>query len=610
MTYNPRGFTNIGSINMNRPFVNGNREQTNNFTVDGIDVNETIDNRVAYQPSPDARGRDQRRDQQLRGRHRQRRRRRRSATSSSRARTSSAATPSSSTATATSTRTRGRTTLARRRSRSASSTSTAARSAARSSRTSCSSSATTRDRGRTRRAPAPRRSPRRPGGAAISRASAPRSAIRAPGQPFPGNQIPVSRISPTARALLNDLANYPLPNRVVPGGVTGNFVGDTLLTIRAHQGDVRVDWNPSTNDKFFGRYSFATYEDQRDKQPFPLVLDDAQRPAVPQRRRSTGAASSARRWSTRCSSATATSTVTRRRSTGRASATATPSTASPADSRSTASVQIGWGSGLTLPGHDRHRLRHARQDLPDQREADLAARAATRSSSAASSCTTTSAASMPATTACSASSTTTARSPGFAVLRLPARHGVEQGARRRRPERSVDAPPEPQLAVRAGRLQAARTNLTLNLGLRWAYTSPLVEKDNRQSNFDLVTGQQTFAEDGSIEDRALYKPYYKGFEPRLGAAWRAERPTGSFAAATASRSSWKAPAPTCGCRSTRRSSSSRRSTTTQTTGAGNAGERLRGPGARHHPIGQRPRLRSRTCGRSSRSSGTSSPSTC
>ena len=54
MTYNPRGFTNIGSINMNRPFVNGNREQTNNFTVDGLDANETIDNRVAYQPSPDA----------------------------------------------------------------------------------------------------------------------------------------------------------------------------------------------------------------------------------------------------------------------------------------------------------------------------------------------------------------------------------------------------------------------------------------------------------------------------------------------------------------------------------------------------------------------------
>src|SRR4029453_11969384 len=54
VTYNPRGFTNIGSVKMNRPFVNGNREQTKNFTVDGLDVNETIDNRVAYQPIPDA----------------------------------------------------------------------------------------------------------------------------------------------------------------------------------------------------------------------------------------------------------------------------------------------------------------------------------------------------------------------------------------------------------------------------------------------------------------------------------------------------------------------------------------------------------------------------
>ena len=65
----------------------------------------------------------------------------------------------------------------------------------------------------------------------------------------------------------------------------------------------------------------------------------------------------------------------------------------------------------------------------------------------------------------------------------------------------------------------ATDRLSLNLGLRWAYTSPLVEVDNRQTNFDLVTGRQIVATDGSIEDRALYTPYYKGFEPRLGAAW-------------------------------------------------------------------------------------------
>ncbi len=30
--------------------------------------------------------------------------------------------------------------------------------------------------------------------------------------------------------------------------------------------------------------------------------------------------------------------------------------------------------------------------------------------------------------------------------------------------------------------------LTLNLGMRWAYTQPVIEKDNRQSNFDLDDG--------------------------------------------------------------------------------------------------------------------------
>ena len=52
---NPGSFTgarNTGSGG--RPYVNGNREQTNNYTIDGVDMNESIDNLVAYQPSPDA----------------------------------------------------------------------------------------------------------------------------------------------------------------------------------------------------------------------------------------------------------------------------------------------------------------------------------------------------------------------------------------------------------------------------------------------------------------------------------------------------------------------------------------------------------------------------
>jgi hypothetical protein len=63
-----------------------------------------------------------------------------------------------------------------------------------------------------------------------------------------------------------------------------------------------------------------------------------------------------------------------------------------------------------------------------------------------------------------------------------------------------------------------RDNLTLNLGLSWEYTSPLIEKDDRQSNIDLHTGQLLLAGQGG-NSRALYDAYYGGFEPRLGFAW-------------------------------------------------------------------------------------------
>ncbi len=80
------------------------------------------------------------------------------------------------------------------------------------------------------------------------------------GTAFTGNQIPSGRISPIARAILNDPALYPLPNRTVSGGVSGNFVGETQTTTSAHQADVRVDWSASANDKVFGRFSFSRYE--------------------------------------------------------------------------------------------------------------------------------------------------------------------------------------------------------------------------------------------------------------------------------------------------------------------------------------------------------------
>jgi hypothetical protein len=61
-------------------------------------------------------------------------------------------------------------------------------------------------------------------------------------------------------------------------------------------------------------------------------------------------------------------------------------------------------------------------------------------------------------------------------------------------------------------------NLTLNLGIRWEYHSPWVEVADRQSNFDLYTGEIRLAGQNG-NDRALYQPFHKDFQPRIGFAY-------------------------------------------------------------------------------------------
>jgi hypothetical protein len=61
--------------------------------------------------------------------------------------------------------------------------------------------------------------------------------------------------------------------------------------------------------------------------------------------------------------------------------------------------------------------------------------------------------------------------------------------------------------------------LTLNLGLRWEYHTPLVEVKDRQSNFEPFSGRLLLAgQDGN--SRALYEPFKKDFQPRFGFAWQ------------------------------------------------------------------------------------------
>ena len=516
MTYNPKGFTNIGSINMNRPFVNGNREQVNNFTVDGFDVNETIDNRVSYQPSPDA-----------------------LAEISVETNNYAAETGNvggavvGSVLKSGSNQFRGNAFEFYRNSKFDANTWENNRSGA------PKQERTQHIAGGTFGGPIARQKLFFFGDYQGSRQDAPgfgtasvapeawrrgdlssvTVAIRDPvtGTPFAGNQIPIGRISPVARALLNDLANYPLPNRDVPGGVSGNFVGETSLAIRAHQGDARVDWNASANDKFFMRYSFATYTDTRDTQPFALILstrNDQPFWNVGGNWNRIFGPSLMNELLVGFSHTTVISDTFDWGGIGSGNATYGIAGGQPIDGL----TSIGWGSGLTAPGaiapdsntlaktfqinekltwlKGRHAVKFGGQWLRYDQQRFYAGN-----------------------NGLLGFINYNGAFTGFAFSDFLLDMVSSKG-------RGGGDPANPwthlqnRTAVFAQDDFKMKSNVTLNLGMRWAYTSPLVEKNNRQSNFDLVTGEQIFAKDGSIEDRALYKPYYKGFEPRLGVSWK------------------------------------------------------------------------------------------
>jgi hypothetical protein len=63
--------------------------------------------------------------------------------------------------------------------------------------------------------------------------------------------------------------------------------------------------------------------------------------------------------------------------------------------------------------------------------------------------------------------------------------------------------------------------LTLNLGLRWEFATPIWERDNLWSNFDPTTNTIIRASNGSLYNRALVHPDFHDFGPRLGFAYSA-----------------------------------------------------------------------------------------
>ncbi len=514
VTPNPSSFTAIRNFGGGRPYVNGNREQTNNYTIDGVDMNESIDNLVAYQPSPDALAEIS------------------VETNNYSADTGNVAGAVISNVIKSGTNAFRGNVFEFYRNSSMDANEWA------SNRSNAAKPKRRQDiYGGTLGGPVLKNKLfffgnyqgtrfDAPGTEAISVApaswragdlSSASATIKDPvsGQPFAGNQVPAARITAIAQSILSNTNLYPLPNRNV-SGVTGNFVGDRLETIRAKQGDGRVDWNASSKDKIFGRFSIAEFTDRVDKRPIPVLLGSLQ--TAPFR-------NVAGNWNRIFSSsllnevlvgynqiAVVTDTLDWA-GIGNANANFGIAGGQPIPGLSS----IGWGGGLTSIGagasdsdtldktyqinekltwlKGRQTFKFGGQLLHYVQRRFYAGNNGLLG---------------------------IINYGGTGFTGFPFSDFLLDMVQTK--GRGSLAPPWTQLHNRSAIYVQddfkVSSELTLNLGLRWAYTQPLVEKDDRQGNFDLTTGQEILAQGGSRESRALYNGYKKGFEPRLGFAYR------------------------------------------------------------------------------------------
>jgi hypothetical protein len=69
------------------------------------------------------------------------------------------------------------------------------------------------------------------------------------------------------------------------------------------------------------------------------------------------------------------------------------------------------------------------------------------------------------------------------------------------------------------------SKLTLNIGLRWEFATPIWERDNNWTNFDPATNSLIPAKNGSLYSRALVHPDYHDFGPRFGLAYSVDKKT-------------------------------------------------------------------------------------
>src|SRR5580698_12600 len=98
--------------------------------------------------------------------------------------------------------------------------------------------------------------------------------------PYANNQVPI--VNPVAQFLFAHPEAYPLPNNTAnsikagdPLGIFHNFIGPQKLFSRNDQGDVKIDWHLHDNDVISGRYTQGYAQDATISDPLPVQFPSA-----------------------------------------------------------------------------------------------------------------------------------------------------------------------------------------------------------------------------------------------------------------------------------------------------------------------------------------------
>ncbi|HOQ47198.1 MAG TPA: TonB-dependent receptor [Bryobacteraceae bacterium] len=337
-------------------------------------------------------------------------------------------------------------------------------------------------------------------------------------QPFPGNIIPQSRITnPVAQYLFSQPDLYPLPNNPGTGtlGISSNYRGTSATTLSNHQADVRLDYRPSDADSLTGRWSIGRYESVGSEQPLPTQMTSG----------TTGPTQSVVLTWTRTFSPRVVNEARFGFSrigindvvvdwSGKLGPDGNQKFGIPGGQFIPGLSAVSLGSGLTGLGtaatisntmdnkfqygnnltiqYGAHLLKMGVQFIRYRQNRYYAGN-----------------------NGALGSFTFDGSYSGIAygdfllnALASKGRGGVSGMWGHRQWRDGVFFQDDWKVT----------SNLTLNLGLRWEYAQPIYEVADRQVNINVVTGELLYAgKDGN--SRALYDPYYKQFEPRVGFAW-------------------------------------------------------------------------------------------